>query len=298
MIGKSLRIIRIVLQVAVMLALTAALLAAPTAAVIAWRKAITGWMLLPLSFGSMLFVVSFWVAVTLIFGRVYCSVMCPVGTLQDIAARLSRLPGMSGRRRVYRYSPSSPWYVKAGMIAVLIMAAGLGAVATQWALMPFIQVSPVDSYELIVDTLTPAHTDAPTHHHAWRLMVAAGVNLLFITAMGIFRGRTLCNTLCPLGAALGTLNTMAMFQIDIDTDRCTRCRRCEYACKAMCINVTEGTVDSSRCVACFDCLAACRDGAIRYTTRRHKLSIPMLQRVDSPKPALTDNVSSSDNVTN
>ena len=291
--GKTLRISRIVVQGAVMLPLTALLLATPAGVVLAWRGALTGWMIMPLAIGSSLCVVAFWAAVTLIFGRLYCSTMCPIGTLQDVAARLRRL---SGRRRgipPYRYEAASPWYVRGAMVAILIVSAGLGVAATQWALMPFIQVSPVDSYELILDSATPA-----VHHLGWRLAVAAGVNLVFIVAMGMFRGRVLCNNLCPLGGALGTLNSMALMQIDINTDKCTHCRRCEDACKAVCINSEAGTVDSSRCVTCFDCLAACHDDAIHYTTRRHRLSIPMLQKIDSPRPAMGDSAVNSNPANN
>ncbi len=161
------------------------------------------------------------------------------------------------------------------------MTAGLGAAATDWALMPFIQISPTDSYEEIVYAVTPEE-----HHRGLRLIVAAGVNLVFIVAMGMWRGRELCNTLCPLGAGLGALSTMSLMQIDIDTDRCTHCRRCEDVCKAQCVNSEIGTVDASRCVRCFDCLAACRDDAIHLTTRRHRLSLPMLQKIEKPAAAM------------
>lgn len=278
MTGKSLRIIRIVLQVSVMVVLTGLLLATPAAAVLACRDGLMHWMLMPLAMGGVLLTVVFWICVTLIFGRVYCSVMCPVGTLQDIASRLR--PRSMTRPR--RYEEGAPRYVRLGMIALLVVTAALGTAAAQWALMPFVQVSPVDSYELMVETITPPHDGSL--HPGWRLMIASAVNFVFIVGMGLFRGRTICNTLCPLGGALGSLSTLSMLQIDINTDECTHCRRCEDVCKAFCINSSAGTVDASRCVACFDCLAACPDKAIRYTTRRHKLSIPMLQSV---KPSAT-----------
>ena len=239
---------------------------------------------MPLALSGMLVTVVFWLAVTLIFGRVYCSVMCPVGTLQDVAARLRP----KSLRKPYRYTPPAPWYVRAGMITILAVTASLDIATTQWALMPFIQVSPVDSYEIILESVTRTDTMAIIRP-GWRLTIAAIVNLMFITGMGLMYGRTLCNSLCPLGGVLGSLNTMSLFQFDINTDACTHCHRCEDVCKASCINSTEGTVDASRCVSCFDCLTACRDGAIRYTTRRHKLSIPMLQSVNRAATAMTGN---------
>lgn len=181
------------------------------------------------------------------------------------------------------------------MLILLIVTVALGAAATQWALMPFVQVSPVDSYSLIVEAVTP--DDAAALHPGWRLTIVALVNLLFIVGMGVFYGRTLCNSLCPLGAALGSLNTLSLFQVDINTDVCTHCRRCEDVCKAFCIDSTAGTVDASRCVTCFDCLAVCPDDAIRYTTRRHRLSIPMLRSVKPVVSAFSRPVSTQHDIT-
>lgn len=263
-----------------MLALTALLLATPTAVVADLSDTLRGWMLFPLAFGGMLLAVAFWAGVTLLLGRVYCSTMCPVGTLQDVAARLRRMVWPRSWHP-YRYSAGAPWSVRSALIVLLVMTAGLGAAATGWALMPFIQISPTDSYEHIVYAVTPRE-----HHTALRLMVAAGVNLVFIVAMGMWRGRELCNKLCPLGAGLGALSPMALMQIDIDTDRCTHCRRCEDVCKAQCLDSGIGTVDAARCVRCFDCLAVCRDEAIHFTTRRHRLSIPMLQKIEKPATAM------------
>ncbi|MDE6801275.1 MAG: 4Fe-4S binding protein [Muribaculaceae bacterium] len=278
--GKALRYVRIVVQTAVILLLTALLLATPTAAVAAPGAALKGWMLFPLAFGGMLLVVAFWAGVTLLFGRVYCSTMCPVGTLQDLSARFRRLVWPSSWYP-YRYSPPAPLSVRAAMIVMLIMSAALGAAATGWALMPFIQVSPTDSYEHIVYAVTPHE-----HHLGARLIAAAGVNLVFIVGMGMWRGRELCNKLCPLGAGMGALSPLALMQIDIDTDRCTHCRRCEDVCKAGCLDSEISTIDAQRCVRCFDCLAACHDDAIRFTTRRHRLSIPMLQKIEKPAAAM------------
>ncbi len=64
----------------------------------------------------------------------------------------------------------------------------------------------------------------------------------------------ICNTLCPVGTILGCVSRNSAMRIDIDTDRCIQCRRCEHVCKAECIDMQSHVVDMSRCVVCFDCL--------------------------------------------
>lgn len=276
MIGKTLRIGRIVVQAVVMLAFTALLVATPTAAVMALKGGLKASMLFPLALSGTLLAVLVWIAVTLLLGRVYCSTICPIGTLQDVAARLRRILWRGGSFP-YRHSPGQPRNMRMLLIILLIVTAGLGTAANGWALMPFIQISPSDSYEHMVNAIAPQQ-----HHPGLRLMIAAAINFVFVVAMGAFCGRELCNKLCPLGASLGALSQMSLMQIDIDTDRCTHCRRCEDVCKAMCLDSEIGTTDASRCVRCFDCLAVCPDDAIHFTRRRHRLSIPMLQKIEKP----------------
>ena len=76
-----------------------------------------GWMakiqflpaLLALNAGVVLLLV----ALTLLFGRVYCSVICPLGVFQDV---ISRFAGKRKKNR-FRYSPARKW-LRYGMLAV------------------------------------------------------------------------------------------------------------------------------------------------------------------------------------
>ncbi len=44
------------------------------------------------------------IALTLLFGRIYCSTICPMGILQDVIARISKSTGKKKKR--YKYSPA------------------------------------------------------------------------------------------------------------------------------------------------------------------------------------------------
>ena len=73
-------------------------------------------------------VVAMLVVLTLLFGRIYCSVICPLGVMQDIVSWIS------GRRKKkkfrFSYSPALKW-LRYGMLGVLVIAlvAGIGPIA-------------------------------------------------------------------------------------------------------------------------------------------------------------------------
>ncbi|MDR1347624.1 MAG: 4Fe-4S binding protein, partial [Prevotellaceae bacterium] len=68
-----------------------------------------GWIakiqLLPAILAVNIAVTAFLVILTLLFGRVYCSVICPLGVLQD---GISRIAGKRKKNR-FRYSPAKSW---------------------------------------------------------------------------------------------------------------------------------------------------------------------------------------------
>lgn len=292
--GKTLRGIRICVAVASFLAMTGAIAGA------AWLLPAFGQLVMELqiveavmSFSLLTFIV--WLLVTLGFGRIYCSTVCPVGTLQDIFSRLPRLNSRMAARRPYRYR--RPVY-RVQYLFLVVAVVGLMAGVT------FINrlLDPATVYaDIVSDTAVPAAqgianaTAGLGHATGWwdmapvRVVVysvaslfATGCILLIIAVTAWRSGRTICNTVCPVGTTLGFVSRYAIMQIDIDTDKCVRCNRCVDRCKSGCINPADWTVDGARCVDCFDCLTVCPNSAIRYTWERKQLSEVMMQRVGKP----------------
>ena len=229
-------------------------------------------------------VILLWVVLTLVFGRVYCSVICPLGVFQDVVS------WFSGRRKKkkyrFSYSPAVSW-LRYGVLGVFIIAmiVGIGSVVALLA--------PYSSYGRIVSNLfAPVYqwgnnvlayfaerSDSYAFYETsvWLkslpTFIIAAVTFVVLVVLAWRNGRTYCNTICPVGTALGFFSRYSLFCPEIDAEKCTNCSLCSRKCKAACINYKDYRIDYSRCVTCMDCIDSCKHGAISYKYRFGKKEI-------------------------
>ena len=213
---------------------------------------------------------------TLLSGRLYCSVICPLGIMQDGFGWLGK------RARKNRYSYSAPKNIlRYGMLAVMVVAviAGIG-----WLVALF---APYSAFGRIAQGLfSPVWQWMNNILARWaesrgsydfyevdiwmRGWITVGVASVTLVALGVLawrNGRTYCNTICPVGTVLGVMSRFSVFKPVIDMSKCNGCGLCARNCKASCIDSKKHSIDYSRCVTCFDCIDKCHKGAISYTTR-------------------------------
>lgn len=250
---KHLRRLRIWVSLLVMAGVTAGV-------ALSYHTFLESWQLVPAILTGGAEWVLMWAFVTAICGRLYCSTACPLGTLQDMLARLRRRPNG------YFYAPAMSRLRSLFLLAFIVAAIlGLGFLVSA--------LDPAARYESLTATSVKLlRTGALTLASALGAVATLGV----VAAFAIARGRLLCNTLCPLGTVLGTFSRLSLYRIDIDTDRCVGCGLCTARCKSQCIDPSAHTVDFSRCVMCFDCVADCPTGAITLRKGRHQLQTPLL----------------------
>ncbi len=209
------------------------------------------------------------VILTLVLGRIYCSVVCPLGILQDLVWRCRR-----GRRR-QTFRPNRPWLRLAALV-LFAAALGLGLPGLAGILDPYSAFGRMatDLFQplavLVNNGLSLAEQSfggatiapVPLVQKGLAALLGAGLTFGLIAFLAWRGGRTWCNTLCPVGAFLGCLSRVSLFRPRIRQDRCVGCGLCAARCKAACIDPEARHVDASRCVACFDCLEVCRRGAL------------------------------------
>lgn len=215
------------------------------------------------------------ILLTLVFGRVYCSVICPMGVFQDVISWLSG----QRKKKKYRFSYSPAKNILRYTVLTLFVIAVIAGIGSFVALL-----APYSSYGRIANNLFApiyqwgnnvfayfaerAESYAFYETSVWMkslpTFIIAVVTFIAIVVLAWRNGRTYCNTICPVGTVLGFLSRFALFRISIDTEKCNACGLCSRKCKAACIDGKRHTVDYSRCVACMDCLDTCKHGAISY----------------------------------
>ena len=211
---------------------------------------------------------------TFVFGRVYCSSICPMGIYQDIVGWLSK---KAKRKKRYTYSPAK---------SIL-----------RWATLLLVTVAFIFGFTFLVGLLDPYGAYGRIVTHLFRPIYLAGNNLLettftlfnnytffrvsiyslsvLSTIIALFtlagvgllawrNGRTFCNTLCPVGTTLGFISRLSLFKVQFDSEKCNSCGLCSMKCKASCIDSKKLTVDYSRCINCFNCIEACKRDAMHY----------------------------------
>ena len=245
--------------------------------------AVAHFQLIPAVLAGATGIVLFIIVLTLLFGRIYCSTLCPMGVFQDIIARISKR--ISKKKKRYRYSPGKD------TLRIIVFVAAVTAF--------------LFGYTVLLSLLDPYSAYGRMAVHLFKPVYATGNNLLetgfsrfgnytfykedidilgpftfivtIVTFLGIgflaWRyGRTFCNTLCPVGTLLGFFGKYSLFKVRIDADKCNRCELCSFSCKASCLNSKDRAIDYSRCVDCFNCVDVCKRDALKFTPRFRRTS--------------------------
>ena len=222
------------------------------------------------------------IALTLIFGRIYCSVICPLGIMQDVIAHLR--PRKNKKVGRYSFSPEVRWLRYPVLVLFIIaLLAGVGSFVALLA--PYSSFGRIVTnlvrplYELANNGLAAIaeHFDSYAFYatDVWirslpTFMIAA-VTLVILAVLAWRGGRTYCNTICPVGTILSFISRFSFLKVNFDEDKCHNCAACTKSCKASCIDFKNHTVDYSRCVVCGNCIDACKFGALKFDApRRHK----------------------------
>lgn len=291
-----LRWLRIVLAVVSIVAVTMLFLDF-TGTAQEWWGWIAKMQFVPAVLSLNLLVVLALVVMTLVLGRVYCSVICPFGVMQDAINRISGLTRKKNKRKNrFRYSRPKTWVrVTVLVLFVVLVVTGLMPIASL--------IEPYSEYGRIVSSLVAPGYDAANNvlagvaenmdsyafyriesYFNWSVTVVASITLIVVGTMAWLTGRGYCNTVCPIGTLLGYVARFSILRPVIDTSKCSGCTKCARNCKASCIDAKKHEIDYSRCVACMDCIGHCSTGAIKYTVMyRDKQSKKIDVKVDEAR---------------
>lgn len=216
------------------------------------------------------------IAISFLFGRVYCSFACPLGILQDVFSRLSRKIGIG--RQKYKFRKGIP-FLRYGILTAVILSILLGNIFLLNILDPYsnfgriatglfrpILVFGNNILAWILGKLS-LYWMNPVEYHTNAVAVFFPL-FIFLTILYLSarHGRLFCNTICPVGTALGIVSKISIFKLQIADSLCTNCGRCATECKSECIDIKQKIIDHSRCVGCLNCIDSCTNNGITYAT--------------------------------
>ncbi len=201
---------------------------------------------------------------TLLFGRLYCSFLCPVGFLQDIAVFLGRKlkirPKPAPRLRYLRT------FLLFLLFALIFLRLPLYLFADHYTNMMSIFAHKVNP--LLSGAMRPF---SPGLYRAmgfyfprieFQIHGSLFYALFFFLAVFIssmFFPRIFCNTVCPSGLLFSFLSRHSLLKIG-RRDSCRLCSKCDKSCPFMCMD--NGTADKSQCIMCFECIGQCPFGSL------------------------------------
>ncbi|MBF0329995.1 MAG: 4Fe-4S binding protein [Nitrospirae bacterium] len=195
---------------------------------------------------------------TMIFGRFFCSWICPMGIINQIAGNIFNklravdLIKMNAYRVLYRFK----YYV----LALLLVLAAFGTIQTGLLdPIPFItKAFAVSVYPAVNYWSGGFYLKQPVFQGGFLLAVIF-IAVLFANR---FINRFWCRSLCPLGALLGLLSFKPLLQIWRDTTKCNDCMKCVQNCHGACD--PHASLRTSECMVCMNCISDCPENAMHY----------------------------------
>lgn len=221
------------------------------------------------------------VVLTILLGRIYCSVICPLGIFQDglswLVGKFMNKPKQK-KARFFFVDNKGLHYLRYAILFVTVIFCLLGMGVAVRMLAPYsiygrMVVTLLKPLYVDVNNLLADHAAATDSYAFWHvapfqpstlMIVIALLYLAIVGGMAMAWGRMYCNQLCPVGTLLGLLGRRAIFRVRIDSDKCRHCGLCEMACKGHAIDAKRGVVDTTKCIDCFNCLDQCHSDALHF----------------------------------
>ena len=198
--------------------------------------------------------------VTIFFGRLWCSHLCPVGGASELGSK-----GIPDKLKINFSFMNAPAF-RYGYLFVYIAGAviGIGSIACKlcnFRVIPFLAGAPfVPAYRTYLLTS----------------MGIAGLLTLSLTGFFAKGGRGYCNLLCPVGALDSIVNFLGskigfVKRMKTDVSRCNGCGACIDSCMVWALKRDDEKVkrDQLSCMSCRECEKICQEGAISYG--KHKI---------------------------
>ena len=207
---------------------------------------------------------------TLLFGRVYCSYICPLGIFQDVTGWFSRIIHNAGKKKFrFRFAPPKN-RLRYSILVIVCLSLFTGTAFLLNVLEPYSNFGRFASdlfrpvyivcnnllvklFESFGSYMLYPVKVAKTDPYSLIIPVAM---LALVVWLSVRKGRLYCNTVCPVGTLLGLVSKKSLYKIRFNAAACNQCGKCMFACKSQCMDIKNMEVDFTRCVGCGNCMKA------------------------------------------
>ncbi|MEN6627764.1 MAG: 4Fe-4S binding protein [Candidatus Sumerlaeia bacterium] len=253
------------------------------------------------------------IAVTLLFGRVFCGWFCPFGTLHDIAGRLIDRFKPDKKLR-HHFSPRQriKYYVLAGFLAMAVFGGHWVTVfdplvlsyrsfatgvlpAAQWAVeestTPLAQSENKAIHAVSRYATEPAYAFVRDHVFVASRQAFLGGGLILAIFIGLlllnaWRRRFWCRYVCPLGALLGVFSLRPLLRRAADRASCNECDLCARSCHGAAAGAAGDKWIASECLGCLNCSESCRRSGLGFVWASPLRNDPETAPLDLSRRAL------------
>jgi len=180
-------------------------------------------------------------------GRAFCSWVCPINMVTDLAAWLRRKLGLDKEITNYRFIKRKAryWIMALG----LIVSAVVGVAA-------FEVFSPITIMQRGII-------------FGFGAGISVIIAIFLFDLFGVKNGW--CGHLCPLGATYSLIGQKSLIRVEHDHEACTGCMECKVVCPEnqvlYMINKESIHVTDGECTNCGRCIDVCNDDALKFSIR-------------------------------
>jgi ferredoxin len=228
------------------------------------------------------------VGITLLFGRLFCGWICPMGTVHHAIGWLKKRK-VSQAIEAGKYTSGQRWKY---LLLIGLLISSLFTLQIIGLLDPLcllirstaISVNPAVNYlirgafdalyyteqswitiwsEAIYNFLKDFYLSFNQPHFRQALII--GLIFLSVLLLNLKKSRFWCRYICPLGALLGLLSGISLLRLRVNKDKCTRCNLCQATCPGAFEGEKELRWRATECTVCWNCISDCPQKAIEVT---------------------------------
>lgn len=205
-------------------------------------------------YASVASMILIWLVCTLTVGRGWCSWICFYGGWEEGFSHVAKKPRI---KLLPKNKALREFHFGFMFFIILASLCELACIYCEW-FCPFklvTEFSPVNSIPSLIATI---------------MFVGLFIGLVVVLPI-LTKKRTQCSSLCPFGAFASLTDRFSIFQMKIDTDKCSGCMKCASTCPFSAIDIK--TIQEKKghpeitCAKCGECVSVCPNKAISYEFR-------------------------------